>query len=463
MSDIMPHIADGHNRKDRMKKRTCLRRLSVGLFAVFVLFRPAARHLHAQPAPSGFAADAGAEFRIRYDYKDNRPSPGGVQTTQYHDYFRFRTRVWLEAGYENVTLYSRFANEWRAYHNAKQQRAFPDEGFIDSLYLDIAGLADTVDLRVGRQEIRYGAGRLFREGTAGDASRAWWFDGAVADVRFTETSKLSLFGVYQRPEDDWTLGNEYYDLTARTGGGPNDLTEAAAGAYFTGGPATFPFDLYLIWKDESRYFRNGTTRTPGRDFFTLGARLAPSFSPRLSAETETALQAGRTDDGRDILAALAYAGATAHLAPDDARKPYLTGACLWLSGDQNPDRGTDHNWNPVFNRTVWFSELTADQYGKYLWANLLYPHAEAGFSPAPGHKASLQAGPLFATHRDTAQDSRHRAWLYVFRYQFPFLKGFLREASGVRANITAEVFDAGDYYARPDTAYFFSFFLTVDL
>jgi hypothetical protein len=418
-------------------------------------------------ALSGAALDTdiGADFRIRYDYKDNRPSPGGVQSTAYHDYFRLLSRVWFKASLDNVTFFSRFAEEFRCYHNAAQQRAFPDEGFIDNLYLDIADIADTVDLRIGRQDLRYGSGRLIRDGTPGDASRGWWFDAAVADIHLTQADQLSLFGMYQRPEDDWTLGHSDYDLTARTADGPNDLTESALGAYFTHAPAScaYPFDLYLIWKNESRYFRNGAARVPGRDFFTLGTRLMPVFSRYLSAETEMAVQSGRTDDGRDILAALGYAGLKTHLAPDSARKPYLLAGLLWLSGDQHADRGSDHNWNPVFNRSTWFSELAADQYSKYAWANLLYPHAEAGFSPIAGHTASLEAGPMFATHQDAAQDARLRGWLGVFKYQFTFLKGFFRDTSDVRANIQAEIFDAGDYYVQPDTGYYLRLYLTARL
>lgn len=113
---------------------------------------------------------------------------------------------------------------------------------------------------------------------------------------------LDVFGIYQRPEDDWTLGNERYDLTSLTGGENNELTESSAGLYLTlAENKEFPIELYYIWKDESRSFNKGNHKksVPGRDFSTVGTRLTPSFNDRLSAEFEGASQCGETDDGRD--------------------------------------------------------------------------------------------------------------------------------------------------------------------
>lgn len=411
--------------------------------------------------PSKLKLGGGADVRSRYDFKDNVPAPGGAIKTDYQDFYRMRTRVWGEARYERLTLYSRLANEFREYSNAPEQNPFPDELFIDSLYADVSGLLDEkLDLRLGRQDMKYGAGRVISDGSAGDGSRATYFDAVRTRFHLSEKNALDVFGIYQRPEDEWTLGGARHDMTSLTGGENNDLTESAVGAYLTlSEKQDFPVELYYIWKDESRYYNKGdrAKRVAGRDFHTGGARLIPSLSDRLSLEFEGASQFGATDDGRDLLAFMGYGGALVKLAPEHAWKPTLRGGLLYLSGDENAKAGDDNNWNPVFNRTTWISELASAQYTKLYWANLLYPHLEAAAAPLREQKLSLEAGPMFAAENDTAQDDSYRGLLGVAKYQFPLFKGLFRKESEVKGTVLAEVFDAGDYYADADTGYYLRF------
>ena len=417
-------------------------------------------------SPSKLKLNAGADLRFRYDYKDNAPSSGGTINTAYQDYYRLRTRVWGEAKIENVTLFSRLANEYRDYHNAPQKYDFPDELFFDALYVDVRGaFDDLVDLRVGRQELKYGEGRIISDGSAGDGNRSRYFDAVRTSFHVSEKSTLDVFGIYQRPEDNWTVGNEAYDLTSLTGGENNDLTESAVGLYLTlAEKKEFPVELYYIWKNESRYYNKGdrSKRVPGRGFSTAGTRLTPELSERFTAEFEGATQFDETDDGRDILAFLGYAGALYKIAPDTSWKPTVKGALLYLSGDENAKAGGDNNWNPVFNRSLWFSELASGQYSKYYWTNLLYPHLEVAAVSAKAQKLSLEAGPMFAAENDTAQDDSYRGLLGVAKYQFPLLKGFFRKESEVKGTVLGEVFDAGDYYADAETGYYLRFELAAN-
>ncbi len=417
--------------------------------------------------PSNLHLSGGADIRARYHYKDNAPNSGGTINTEYMEYYRLRSRVWGEAACGNVTLFSRLANEFRNYQASQSQYAFSDELFVDSLHLDIRNLADErVELRIGRQDLRYGEGRIIRDGSAGDGNRSLYFDALRARFHLSDSSTLDTLGIYQRPEDDWTLGGEHVDLTSLTGGENNELTESAAGFYLTlAENPELPVELYSFWKNESRYFDKGvrSQRMPGRDFNTTGARLMPSLSERLSAELEGAVQFGQTDDGRDIRAFLGYAGILCKMAPDNSRAPTVKLGGLCLSGDENAKTGDDTNWNPVFNRTSWFSELAAGQYSKYYWSNLLYPHAEIAVAPAKAHRISLEAGPMFAEEKDTAQDERYRGLLGLAKYQFPLLSGFFRKESEVTGSIMGQVFDAGPYFAESATGYYLRFELAARL
>lgn len=74
-------------------------------------------------------------------------------------------------------MFLKLGNEFRNYRNSSNddKQKFPDELFLDNLYLEWAG--DVYGARIGRQEVKLGSGRLFADGTPGDGSRSSFFDG----------------------------------------------------------------------------------------------------------------------------------------------------------------------------------------------------------------------------------------------------------------------------------------------
>ena len=431
-------------------------------------------------AKTGLSADAGADLRFRYDFKDNAPKYQNNKTSatatdpqdkKHQDYYRLRTRVWGKVSYEDLTLFGRVADEFRGYHNAKDQYDFPDELFIDNLYLDIKNLWDErVDLRIGRQDLKYGAGRVISDGTGGDGSRSAYFDAVKAVLHLSEKSTLDLAGVWQRPEDDWTWGDTDYELTkyqSQTETIDSDLTERAGIAYFRNTSIDeLPFEAYSIYKDETRWFASNGKRLPARRYDTLGVRVVPQLSEKWSAEAEGALQVGQIEESgavgeRDILAWMTYGGLT-YTETLYTWKPYATVAVLYLSGDD--DRyddpaagGTDTGWNPVFNRSTWFSELMSGEYATYRWSNLIYPHAEVGVRPAKDHTAFIQGGPHYAAEQDNANDDAYRGLFLMARYDFPLVRKAIAGRGDLNGAVLCEMLDAGDYYGEPETAYYLRF------
>lgn len=72
-----------------------------------------------------------------------------------------------------VELFLRVADEFRYYRSAegdKGKQRFPDVLFIDNLYLSYSDLFDFVDVKIGRQEMTFGAKRIISDGTGGDGS-----------------------------------------------------------------------------------------------------------------------------------------------------------------------------------------------------------------------------------------------------------------------------------------------------
>lgn len=435
----------------------------------------------AGPGAAGerLVADGGIDWRF-YDvycdnlvaYQNNRTDDTATdkQKGTYYSYYRLRTRPWARVDLDDrYGLYGRLGNEFRVYENNKQTYPFPNELYIDNLYVDFRDLwQDRLSVRAGRQDLRYGAGRVIRDGTPGDIARSYYCDALKTEVRVSEKSTLDLAGIWQRPEDPWTVGNEDVDLTryqAREGG--NDLTERAALAYYSNRERKeFPYELYYVYKDESRWLAANGSRLPERRYHTAGARLVPRFSEHWTAEAELAGQYGTIGDSgsvgeRDILGWMGYGGTT-YTVTAWRWKPYVTTACLLLSGDDerfdDPSAsGTDTGWNPVFGRAVWTSDIMSAAYANYRLSNLVYPHVETGLNFTEGHSVSLQVGPQFAYERDNSNGDSLRGYLGVLRYLFPLVRESKERRGAVRGAVKLEVLEAGDYYGEPDLAYYLRF------
>lgn len=423
----------------------------------------------------GLAVDGGVDVRLRYDFTDNLPKwPNGE--SERTDYMRLRTRLWGRAEYRNAGIYLRLADEFRYYRTPKDDPAqnkqkFPDVLFIDSLYFDFKDLAGRLDLRLGRQEMKLGSGRLISDGTGGDGSRSAYFDAMRLTWRVTDKSSIDFFGIYAA-EDDWlpTLGK-----TNDGKGGKDDYnltgfgnSEAGAGIYaLIRESKNLGMDFYWLWKHESK-----AEKFEGRSFHTVGARFLPRLTETLSAELELAGQLGETDDNRDIAAFMVYSGLT--WKPAAALKPYLTGALLYLSGDdqrfdQSPT-GRDTGWNPTFNRQTWLGEAIAPMYDKYRYSNLVYPHVEAGCVPLANQKVKLQFGPMF-TARDEAgvnTGAGHGAFrgFYVQgRYEFLIAEKIFGDRGTLKGGVQLEYMTKGDYFGNSDdgSAYFARFEISVSI
>ena len=421
----------------------------------------------AVPHAEGFDFDAGADFRFRYEFEDNRMVKGKTSINpQYDDFYRMRSRVWGKATYgEDLGVCLRLVNEFRGYRNSpdNDKNEFPDELFIDSLHFDFDNIFDRVDLRVGRQDIKEGAGRVISDGTAGDGSRSTYFDAVLAKVKLLEKSSVDLMGTWMRDRDEYTLGNPHdvYDLTKIMSGDPySEMTEKGLMAYFHLKEAQdFQAEFYWIWKGESRFY-DKSARYPGRDFHTLGSRLLPKFGDKLSGEVEAAVQVGRVGsqtgvESRDIYAYLGYAGLT-YSEIEVRGKPTLTGALLVLSGDEDSyykttDGSTDNGWNPVFNRTTWFSEIASGMYDQFRWSNLIYPHLEVAVEPCKRYTVKLQTGPMFASETDNGATDRYRGYFTQLRYDFPMLSKVFGRRGEVTGAVVGETLVYGDYYQH-DTA-----------
>jgi Alginate export len=433
--------------------------------------------------------DGGFDLRARYDMYDNLPNSDGAISRAYAGYYRQRTRVWGSAYTGNYGVYLRLANEFREYNNydpSINYNRFPDQLFVDNIYLDFKNLLyDRVDLRIGRQDLKYGAGRVIADGTPSDGSRSEYFDAIKLTIRVTDKTSGDFFAMYTKPVDNFlTIGDadgQNYNITSYDGavgpGKDDDLTEWGIGTYWTIKEVKeCPLDLYALYKDESDWHKKGkqADTIPGRQYVTVGARLTPQFTDNISGELEGAYQFGRTshnnakDIGSQAINAYMLYGGLSYKTKETLLKPYVTLATLYLSGD---DKGSKYNstssddsvtgWSAPHARTTLIGELPVKMYGSsYRWSNLIWPHIEPGFEPFKGHKFKLQTGPMFADkndYQDDAKNDLYRGWYTQAKYEATLLKEIVGKRGAVKAALQLEHMAYGDYYdmaGAPDNGYF---------
>jgi hypothetical protein len=433
--------------------------------------------------------DGGADIRSRYDWYDNLPNSDGAISHAYASYYRQRTRVWGSATAGDYGLYLRLANEFREYDNydpSINYNRFPDQLFVDNIYLDFKNLLyDRVDLRIGRQDLKYGAGRVISDGTPADGSRSEYFDAIKLTVRVTDKTSGDFFAMYTKPVDNFlTIGDadgQNYNLNGYDGavgpGKDDNLTEWGVGTYWTIKEyKECPLDLYALYKDESTWRVKGAQAKtiPGRQYATMGARITPQFTDNISGELEGAYQFGRTsdNDGQNIseqaINAYMLYGGLSYKTKETTLKPYITLAALYLSGD---DKGSKYNdntanesvtgWNSPYGRATLIGELPVKMYGSsYRWSNLIYPHIEPGCEPFKGHKFKIQTGPMFAEKNDCATNDNgdlYRGWFTQARYEATLLKEIIGKRGAVKTAVQLEHMAYGDYYenaTNPDQGFY---------
>ena len=424
-------------------------------------------------SPKTLHWNAGGDFRVRQEIYDRLPGAGG-NISKYNNYFRMRGRLFGEVKNEDFKLYVRVVDEFREYVDAPYEKygKTPGELVLDNLYLDLNNLFwDRVDLRVGRQDLAYGAGRVILEGTPMDGSRSFFSDAVRATLKFDEKNTLDIFGLYNSAKTfSWGDPNAF--------GGGNHLpmnciepwsegmVEWGGGLYFKSKELeTLPFELYYIYAQKSAYHLLNGTKMQGRTINTWGARVMPQITDTLSAEIEAATQYGVKDSGAIVGGQMGYAGLTYKMPLESEAQPYSTLSVLYMSGDRNRGTGqvgdteSDRSWDPLWARYTFFlSEMYPYRgiTGVAYWSNQVYPSLEVGCKWPSKHEVFTSIGPMFVAVKDGigGGDGALYGWFWRARYDFPLLTGIVKKRGKLLGHVTAELLEPGDYCASDKMGYF---------
>jgi hypothetical protein len=416
----------------------------------------------------------GADERIREEYFDNipikAPPPNDIARGGENNYFRFRTRVWTEFDpAEKVTLRLRAVNEFRQWDKPatptlqKSSYEFPDEVVLDALSVEIRDLMnDKLDLKVGRQDLIYGTGKVILEGTPKDGSRTIYFNAAKATWKGVKDTTIDVIGIYDKSLDDLAINDANRDLTGLDSNN-DDMDESGVVLYLKNKSApTFPFEVYGIYKNESDWDKISgsgtnavTTAIDALDLGTVGCRLLPEFSERLKGNFELAGQYGSRGD-QDVQGYMLDAIVTYAVPAIEDMKPAVDCGWYYLSGD-DPDSSKDEGWNPLWARYPQYSDMYVYAYdadGAGRWSNLNMPHAGLSLSPAKWLKTTAMVAYLFAPEKDGPGGGDERGFLAVLKGEFTIGESLLMHKDKLAGHLQVEILEPGNYYNVNDTAVF---------
>ena len=425
----------------------------------------------------------GGDIRIRQVYFDDIPQNSDARPVVRggdNHFFRFRTRLWGQIDpMENVTAKIRLVNEFREYDKPDGQdfAEWPDEVAVGKLWLAVNNIFDgNFDLKIGRQDMIYGTGKVILEGTPLDGSRTIFMDAVKLTYKGSEWHTVDVFGIYNEPENDLAIDSEEYNLNGilhPVVDKDRDRVEKGLGVYVKDKSIdTCPLEYYYLFKQEDSFDEPISgftglfkTMSPDNDWVTadedaemlyideydlhtFGARVMPTLTEGVSAAVEAAYQVGErgnSDAGGYMIDALLKC-----MLPGDM-KPTLSLGWYYLSGDDPDSTDEDEGWNPLWARWPQYSELyiyafDLDAAGR--WSNVSMPHVDLALAcPKTSAKIKAMLAYMEAPENDGPGPGDERGWLGTLRVDFPLAQGVLGEKDKVVAHVVGEYIDPGDYYA----------------
>ena len=432
----------------------------------------------------------GGDLRVReehFNYIPIKADPPGYTRGGENDYLRIRPRLWMEVDPgRDLTLRVRLADEMRLWNKPSPRPTLqrsnydpPDEILFDNLYLDWRDLAQgRLDLRLGRQDVIYGNGRVILDGTPKDGSRSLYLNALKATWKDIPDTKVDFLAIYDPSIDPLAMNSSDRDVTGFTAA--NDGMDESGGGFYLKNRSfkDMPVELYGLYKRESPYevaakkdaagnyvapklawqtldSTHGVINNPALNLGTFGFRIEPWLTKRLTANVEAAVQVGQRNDV-GVGAYMLDIGLTNTLPVCESLKPAVFASFYLLSGD-DPKTGHDEGWNPLWSRWPQNSELYVyafDADGAGRWSNLIMPTLGAYCSPCDWLVTTISGSYLAAPAADGPGGGHERGWMGILNGTFTLGRGWLTQNDVIKGHLLLELIRPGDYYKVGDTSYF---------
>ncbi|MFH1567697.1 MAG: alginate export family protein [Gemmatimonadota bacterium] len=418
--------------------------------------------------PAGAAAigdlSYGADLRYRQTSFEDVPLRNGG-AIGFWSFFRIRPRVWAQYQIsDNMLVRAMVTNEFRKWMEPEHRASykFPDEVLVDNLYLDMKSLAgNRLDLRIGRQNLIYGTGKIILDGTPGDGSRTIYLDAVKATWKGFANMSVDLLGIYDFAENPLAVNASKLNLTNLT---PADVdreaNELGLGVYAKHkGLRGVPFEAYYLYKQEAEFTLASGAKNPAVSYSTLGARLMPKLSGNLTGNLELAYQMGSADN-IDLSGYMVDAKVTMAMPAMGRVKPTTSVGLYLLSGNDPGTADKDEAWRPPFSRWPQYSELyiysyAADRGSVADWQNVMMPYVECGTVLADNLSSTALLGYMTAMQDDGPGDGKARGLLFTWWNKFNIAKGLLREKDSLAGHLLIEAVRPGNYYVSKTASQFY--------
>ncbi|MEG3639014.1 alginate export family protein [Magnetococcus sp. PR-3] len=404
----------------------------------------------------------GGDVRFRVVNMDEIPLSSQLGGTILAPWLYHRTRSRLWGRYQmtdNTAFKARVTNEFWDYFNDKDSsgaqpgvsKRFISEFVFDEFYLDFTKLlGGKLDLRIGRQALIYGTGKVILEGTPGDGSRTIYHNAVRASYKMPDYS-VDLFAMANNDEDDFALHSKERQLAGYDGRG--------GGIYIKNNKYSVKQEYYYVFKHEDTHGDGNDA-----DLHTVGARFMPKFSDRLSANIELATQWGERQGGIDFSDAHLFDFTLKYKLPvAESMKPVADLSLYYLSGD-DPNTTDEEGWHQVWGQWPQFSELyvysvigdgvtannTSNNFpGNY--SNIITPSVGVSAQLTDKLAGKLRGHMILADTDDGPGTGKNRGALLASKLTYKMDKSW----SG---HMVYEFLNPGDYYAADeDNAHFARF------
>ncbi len=423
--------------------------------------------------PGGIAAytSVGGDIRWRGVMFDNvwDYNSDGSYLDDTWEINRFRNRIWFDAKpLDNTRAYIRLTNEYRwgdtdyeTFSNANPSFQDTKDIAIDNAFIEISNILDrNLTLKIGRQDIVFGKGFVFLDGTPFDGSETIGFDA----IRLTYTLEDSdtTIDVFQAKTDEG-LKEKADD-------------EDVHGIYVKGNlikgdDFTMSFEPYFLHRNRNNvdtYAAPWDTLTEPKLWTAMpGLRVSGRIYDNFAYSAEVAYQFGELEGfgskGQDVDrdAWGGYAKGTYTFA-DASWKPSITAGFTYLSGD-DPDSEDFEGWDTFYAEWPKFSELYIYSIWDPMpqapgvdpdlgaWTNMYMPEVKLTVNPNEKLRLTLRYLYYWAVEDEFASDTFKRGDGRGHNPQFLAEYQFNKFLSG---HVLAEYFKPGDYYDEEDAAYF---------
>ncbi len=361
-----------------------------------------------------------------------------------YNYFRVRTSIWGKLDFDSqFSIYAKLTNEFKPYVTPSRSGDIHELVF-DNLYVDLKNIFDSPwSLRIGRQNIIYGEGFLFIDGTPLDGSRTIYYNAIKATLNLDKL-KIDFLGIINPRQDEFlpVVNNRNKSLA--------EQKEEGFGYYAQYDPNTnWHWEQYYFYKKEDE------RSSPQTKLNTIGGRLVYKNSP-WQIRSELAYQFG--DYGSYDREGLGGYGFVDYTLQDVKFTPTVTVGGVYLSGD-DPSTSDNESWDPLFSRWPYKSELycyiLSMEKSIAYWANMqLY---KLGLNLKPTDKDSVDLAYMYlranentyASKSAFSNDGKERGHILQIIWKHTFNKN-------LSGHIQIEYFHPGDYYVdTADDALFF--------